>query len=140
MEKTFAMIKPDAVSRGLTGTIIERIEKEGFEIVAMKKATFSRAVVENFYAEHVGKGFFEEMAGEIMQGPSVLLVLQRDNGIKAWRDLMGATNPADAAQGTIRKLHAKSIGQNSVHGSDAPASAEREIGLMFPDLATVTIL
>ena len=131
MEKTLAIIKPDAVERNLTGKIIERIESNGFKIVAMKRTRLSKPQAEGFYAVHKERPFFEDLTRTMSSGPVVLMVLERDNAIASWRDLMGATNPAEAAAGTIRKDFAIDIGKNSVHGSDAPDTAAFEIPYFF---------
>lgn len=133
-EQTFAMIKPDAVAAKNSGKIIDRIESEGFEIIAMKKVTLSQKQAEEFYAEHNGKKFFAELVSFMTSGPVILMTLSKENAIKAWRELMGSTNPEQAAPETLRKLYGASMSTNAVHGSDAPESAAREIRLMFPDL------
>jgi len=134
MERTYAMIKPDAVKACYTGEIISRIESEGFMIVAMKKMRMSKELAELFYEVHRQKPFFEELVESIISGPVVAMVLERDEAIAAWRELMGATNPAEAAEGTIRKLYGSSITDNATHGSDSPETAETEIRLIFPEL------
>ncbi len=131
IEQTFAMIKPDAVIDGHTGAIISRIEKEGFTILRLEKCILERELVEEFYGEHKERPFFGEMVEGICAGPVVLMALERDNAVAAWRDLIGATDPAQAADNTLRKLYGKHIGSNAVHGSDAVTTAERELGLMF---------
>lgn len=133
-EQTFAIIKPDAVLAKNSGKIIDRIESEDFEIVAMKKETLTQKQAEEFYAEHKGKKFFAELVSFMTSGPVVLMVLSKENAIKAWRELMGSTNPEQAAPETLRKLYGASMSTNAVHGSDAPESAAREIKLMFPEL------
>jgi len=134
MQMTFAIIKPDAVAAGHTGAILSRIEKEGFKIVGMKKTTIKKAQAEVFYGVHKSRPFFGELVEFISSGPVVLLALQKAEAIAAWRTLMGATNPAQAAEGTIRKEFAKSIGENAVHGSDAPETAQFELVIFFPEL------
>ena len=133
-EQTFAIIKPDAILAKNSGKIIDRIESEGFEIVAMKKVTLTQKQAEEFYAEHKGKKFFTDLVSFMTSGPVVLMVLSKENAIKAWRELMGSTNPEHAAAETLRKLYGASMSTNAVHGSDAPESAAREIKLMFPEL------
>jgi nucleoside-diphosphate kinase len=133
-EYTFAMIKPDAVAAGNVGNIIAMIEKEGFTIERMEKININKEKAEQFYAVHKERPFFGELVNFISSGPVVVMALSKDNAIKAWRTLMGATNPADAAPGTIRKLYATSIGENAVHGSDAPETAKEELALFFPNL------
>jgi len=135
MQKTFALIKPDAVKAGHTGAIISRIEKEGFTIVGMKKMTISKNRAEVFYGVHKSRPFFGELVDFISSGPVVALALQKADAIIAWRDLMGATNPATAAEGTLRKQFGTSIGNNATHGSDAPETAQFELVLFFPELA-----
>ena len=133
-ERTFAMIKPDGVQRRLVGEIVSRIEAKGYDIVAMKRMVISRELAETHYGEHQGKPFFGGLVGFITSGPVVAMVLEGENAIAGWRGMMGATNPADAAAGTIRGDYATSIDENVAHGSDAPATATREIGLFFPEL------
>ena len=116
MERTFAIIKPDAVKAGNSGKIIDRIEQEGFNIVGMKKLHMSREKAELFYAVHAERPFFSELVEFMTSGPVIVMALEKDGAIAAWRDLMGATNPAEAAEGTIRKLFATSIGENATHG------------------------
>ncbi|MFZ5953921.1 MAG: nucleoside-diphosphate kinase [Candidatus Dependentiae bacterium] len=134
MQRTFAMIKPDAVAAGNSGKIIDLIEKNGFTIVRMQKATLTKPQVETFYGVHKERPFFGEMVNFITSGPVVIMALEKDNAIQAWRDLMGTTDPAKAAEGTIRKLFGANIGNNAVHGSDAPETAKQELALFFPDL------
>ncbi len=131
MERTFAMIKPDATERGLAGKIISRIEEEGFRIVGMRLVRMSRAEAEGFYAVHKERPFFGDLTAFMSSGRTVVLALERENAIKHWRDIMGATNPEDAAAGTIRKEFAESIERNSTHGSDAPDTAAFEMGYWF---------
>jgi nucleoside-diphosphate kinase len=132
MERTFSIIKPNAVRKGVIGPIVARFEAEGLKIAAMRMIHMSRAEVEGFYAEHIGKPFFEGLAAFMTSGPCVVLVLEGDNAILRNREIMGATNPANAAEGTLRKLYADSLTENAVHGSDAPESAAREIAWFFP--------
>lgn len=134
MEYTFAMIKPDAVAAKNSGKIIDAIEHHGFEIVRMEKVEILADKAKNFYGVHKERPFFAELVEFITSGPVIIMALQKENAIKAWRDLMGATNPAQAAEGTIRKKFGTSIGNNAVHGSDAPETAKFELGLFFPDL------
>jgi nucleoside-diphosphate kinase len=131
MERTFCMVKPDGVQRNLVGEIIARFEKRGLKIVGLKMMRISRQLAETHYAEHVGKGFFESLAGYITSSPVVAMVLEGKEAVKTVRDMMGATNPLNAAPGTIRGTYGLDIGHNVVHGSDSLASAEREIGLFF---------
>ena len=134
MEKTFAIIKPDGVERNLIGKILERIESNGFKIVAMKRTLLSKAQAEGFYAVHKERPFFDGMTTPMSSGPVVLLVLEKDNAIADWRKLMGATNPDDADEGTIRKDFAENIERNTSHGSDAPETAAFEIAFFFSQL------
>jgi len=131
MERTFAIIKPDAVKKGLTGKIIDMIESNGFNILRMQKLRMAKDQAEQFYGVHKDRPFFGELVEFITSGPVVVLALEKENAIKAWRDLMGATNPAEANEGTIRKLYAASIGENAVHGSDAPETAQEELKFFF---------
>lgn len=131
IERTFAMIKPDGVRRRLVGEIIARIEKKGLSIVALKQLEISRELAERHYGEHKGKPFFEGLVSFITSGPAVAMVLEGENAIGEWRKMMGATNPKDAAPGTIRGDYATIIDENVVHGSDGPETAAREIGLFF---------
>jgi len=131
IERTFSIIKPDATARNLTGAINAMIEKAGLRIVAQKRVQITRAQAETFYAVHRERPFFRELVEFMISGPVVVQVLEGDNAIMAYRELMGATDPAKAAPGTIRKTVALSIGENSVHGSDAAATAETEIAQFF---------
>jgi nucleoside-diphosphate kinase len=131
IERTFSIIKPDASARNLTGAINALIEKAGLRIVAQKRIRMTREHAETFYAVHRERPFFRELVEFMISGPVVVQVLEGDNAIARYRDIMGATNPANAADGTIRKLYAKSVGENSVHGSDAPDTAEKEIAQFF---------
>jgi nucleoside-diphosphate kinase len=131
VERTFSIIKPDSTARNLTGAINALIEKAGLRIVAQRRVRMTREQAQTFYAVHRERPFFGELVETMTAGPVVVQVLEGENAIAAYRDLMGATDPAKAATGTIRKLHAKSIGENSVHGSDALATAEKEIAQFF---------
>jgi nucleoside-diphosphate kinase len=131
IERTFSIIKPDATARNLTGAINALIEQAGLRIVAQKRIKMSREQAETFYAVHRERPFFRELVDFMISGPVVVQVLEGDNAVVAYRDIMGATDPAKAAPGTIRKVHAKSIGENSVHGSDAPDTAAKEIAQFF---------
>jgi len=119
-QRTLAIVKPDAVSRNITGKIIAHIEKEGFKIVAMKLVHLTKKQAEGFYAVHKERPFFGELTDFMSRGPCVPMILERDDAILKWRDVMGKTDPKDADAGTIRKLYAESKGENCVHGSDAP--------------------
>ena len=131
LERTYAMIKPDAVAAGNSGKIIDLIEKNGFRIVAMKKLHMTRAQGEAFYGVHKERPFFNSLVTFMTEGPIVALVMEREDAIKTWRDVMGATNPANAAEGTVRKLYATSIERNAAHGSDAPETAAEETQFFF---------
>jgi nucleoside-diphosphate kinase len=131
VERTFSIIKPDATQRNLTGAINALIEQAGLRIIAQKRLRMSRAEAETFYAVHRDRPFFRELVEFMTSGPVVVQVLEGENAIAKYREIMGATDPAKAADGTIRKLHAKSIGENSVHGSDAAETAAIEIAQFF---------
>ena len=131
IERTFSILKPDATGRNLTGAINAIIEKAGLRIVAQKRVRISREQAEKFYAVHRERPFFRELVDFMVSGPVVVQVLEGENAIAKYRDVMGATDPGKAAAGTIRKTHAKSIGENSVHGSDAPETAAKEIAQFF---------
>jgi len=135
METTLAIIKPDAVQDKHIGVIIDRIEKEGFEILGMKRVHLTTEQAEAFYAVHKGKSFLGELVSYMASGPAVVMVLGKANAIQAWRDVMGATDPAKAAPGTLRKLYGTHIGRNVTHGSDAAQTAATEIKFFFPELA-----
>ena len=131
MEKTFSIIKPNAVGDNNIGNIIARFEKEGLRIAAAKLTQLSKEKAEGFYIEHKERPFFGSLVNFMTSGPVVLMVLEGDNAIERNRQIMGATNPAEADEGTLRKLYAKSIEANAVHGSDSAQSAEREINYFF---------
>jgi nucleoside-diphosphate kinase len=131
MERTFAIIKPDAVERGLSGKIITKIEEAGFTIAGMKKIHLSLAQAQGFYYVHKERPFFNDLCSFMSRSPVIVLCLQKENAIADWRTLMGATNPANAEPGTIRKEFAKNIEENSSHGSDAPETAAFEIPYFF---------
>lgn len=134
---TFGIIKPDAVRAGNHGKIIERILAAGFKIRGMKLIHQTRKQAEGFYAVHSGKGFFDELCDFMSSGPCVVMALEKESAVPAWRELMGATNPAEAAMGTLRKDFASSIGENAVHGSDSNENAAIEIGYFFSKLELV---
>ncbi len=136
MERTFSIVKPDAVKAGNTGAILSRIEKAGFRIVALRMRHLTRAEAEGFYHVHAARPFFGDLCTFMSSGPCVTMVLERDNAIAHLREIMGATNPANAAAGTIRKDFAASIEANAIHGSDAPETATFEIGYFFAGLET----
>ena len=137
MERTFAIIKPDAVERRLAGTIIDRIEANGFTIVGMKKIKLSREQAGGFYCVHRERPFFGELCDFMSRSPVIVLCLKKENAIADWRKLMGATNPANAEPGTIRRDFALSLSENSAHGSDAPETAAFEIAYFFNALELV---
>ena len=137
MEKTFAIIKPDAVKAKNTGKIIDRIEAEGFTIKAFKKIHMTKAIAERFYFVHRERPFYNDLTNFMSSGPCVVLCLEKENAIKDWRALMGATNPESAEEGTLRKLYGKNIDNNAVHGSDAPETAVEEIAFFFSGLELV---
>lgn len=132
-ERTLSIIKPDATERNLVGAVLSLIEEAGLRIVAMKRIHMSKKNAEGFYAVHKDRPFFGELTDFMASGPVVVSVLEGDNAIARYRDIMGATNPANAADGTIRKRFAKSIDANTVHGSDAPETACEEIKYFFSD-------
>jgi nucleoside-diphosphate kinase len=133
VERTFSILKPDATARNLTGAINAMIEKAGLRIIAQRRIRMSRADAEKFYEVHKERPFYGELVEFMTSGPVVVQVLEGDNAIAKYREVMGATDPAKAADGTIRKVHAKSVGENSVHGSDAADTAKKEIGQFFKD-------
>jgi len=132
MEKTLAIIKPDAVKKKLTGIIIKRIEEEGFDIIELKMTRLNKEEAEGFYAVHKDKPFFNSLTDFMSSGKIVLMVLERENAIEKWRQVMGVTDPALAEPGTLRHKHGFSIERNATHGSDAPETAEWEIKYFFP--------
>ncbi len=138
MERTFVMIKPDGVQRGLVGEILSRFEKKGFKIAAAKFGVLSEAVVDQHYAEHLAKPFYPGMKAYITSGPVFRFVLEGENVIATVRKMNGATNPAEANPGTVRGDYALSIGKNVIHASDAPESAAREIAIHFADAELVS--
>ena len=130
-QRTFSIIKPDAVRKGYTGAILAEIDKAGFKIVAIKKQSISKQQAQGFYYVHKERPFFDELTTFMSSGPMVLMVLEKENAIADLRKLMGATNPANAEEGTIRKKYAGSIQENAIHGSDAEETAAFEIGYWF---------
>ena len=131
VERTFSILKPDATARNITGAINAIIEKAGLRIVAQKRIKMTRAQAEKFYEVHKARPFYGELVDFMTSGPVVVQVLEGENAIAKYREVMGATDPAKAADGTIRKVHAKSVGENSVHGSDAADTAAKEIAQFF---------
>jgi nucleoside-diphosphate kinase len=134
VERTLILVKPDAFARHLTGEIISRFERKGLSLVALQLMTISRELGSEHYAEHEGKPFYEELVSFITSGPLVAMVLEGESAITAARQVIGATNPLEATTGSIRGDYAVAVGQNMVHGSDAPESAAREVKLFFGDL------
>ncbi|WP_026782786.1 nucleoside-diphosphate kinase [Pleomorphomonas koreensis] len=137
IERTFSMIKPDATRRNLTGAITAKLEAAGLRVVASKRVWMSRKQAEGFYAVHKGKPFYDELCDFMSSAPTVVQVLEGENAIARNREVMGATNPEKAAEGTIRKEFALSMGENSVHGSDAPETAAAEIAYWFAEIEIV---
>lgn len=131
MQQTFSIIKPDAVKRNLIGEILQRLEKNGLQVIAFKMIRLTPEQAENFYAEHKGREFYEPLVDYMLSGPIVVQVLQGEDAIAKNREIMGVTDPQKAAEGTIRKDFALSVRENSVHGSDSPESAEREMAFFF---------
>ena len=133
VERTLAIIKPDSVARGIAGEILSTIEQAGFRVRGLRMLQLDRQQAEGFYAVHRGKPFFPDLVEFMTEGPIVVLALEREDAIRKWREAMGATNPAHAAEGTIRKRFGASIQRNCVHGSDAPETAHFELGYFFSD-------
>jgi nucleoside-diphosphate kinase len=131
MERTFAIIKPDAVARGQAGQILAMVEASGFKVRALRMLQMTQAHAEGFYAVHRERPFFRSLVTFMTEGPVIVMALEREDAVKVWRELMGATNPANAAEGTIRKRFATSVERNCVHGSDAPETAAVELGFFF---------
>ena len=134
MERTLILIKPDAFARNLTGEITARFERKGLRLVALNLLTLDQELAAKHYAEHEGKGFYDELVTFITSGPLVAMVLEGDQAVVAARQVIGATNPLEATTGSIRGDFAIEVGQNMVHGSDSPESAAREVALFFPEL------
>ena len=131
IERTLFIVKPDAVERSLTGRILAHVEDRGFRLVEARLVRLTREQCQEFYAEHLGKPFFNELVDFMTSGPAMLTCIERENAVAYLREAIGATDPAQAAEGTIRKLYAESKGRNAVHASDSPASADREVKLFF---------
>lgn len=134
MEKTFAIIKPDAFAAGNAGKILARIYEEGFKVIGLKKLYLSKKEAEGFYYVHRERPFFAELTDFMSSGPCIVMVLEAEGAIKKWRDLMGATDPAEAAERTLRKEFGTFVGENATHGSDAPETATFEISYFFAGL------
>jgi nucleoside-diphosphate kinase len=130
-QRTLSIIKPDAMEKNKSGAILGLLQENGFTVVAMKHIHLTRAQAEGFYAEHKGRGFFDELTQFMSRGPVVVSVLEREDAIAKYRDVIGATDPAKAADGTVRKLYGANVGENAVHGSDKEESAAREVGYFF---------
>ncbi|MEM8813249.1 MAG: nucleoside-diphosphate kinase [Pseudomonadota bacterium] len=137
IERTFSMIKPDATKRNITGKVLAKLEEAGLRVVAQKRIHMTLAEAEGFYAVHRERPFFGELTQMMSSGPTIVQVLEGDDAIAKNREVMGATNPADAADGTIRKEFALSIGENTVHGSDGPDTAKQEIAYFFSEVEIV---
>jgi nucleoside-diphosphate kinase len=131
LERTLSIIKPDAIEKHRAGAILARLEEEGFVVRAMKRIHLTRAEVEGFYAEHKARGFFDELCTFMSRGPIVVMALEREDAVAKYREVIGATDPAKADAGTIRKLYGSNVGENAVHGSDKTSTAAREIGYFF---------
>lgn len=137
VEQTFAIIKPDAFAAGYAGRILARIYAEGFKVIGLKKLFMSKVEAEGFYAVHAERPFFGELTDFMSNSPCIVMALEAEGAIDKWRDLMGATNPAEAAEGTLRKEFGASIGENATHGSDAPETAAFELGYFFSGLELI---
>ena len=135
--RTFAIIKPDAIKNKHTGKIINHILKENFNILAAKLIKMSKEVAENFYFIHRDKPFYDELTDFMSSGKTMVLALEKTNAVEEWRKTIGSTNPEDAAEGTIRKIYATSLGENAVHGSDSDSNAKKEIGFFFSDMELI---
>ena len=133
IERTLCIIKPDAVEQREYGHILQRILDEGFDVLAMRRAQLPRAQAEGFYAVHRERPFFDELCTFMTRSPVVVIALQRDGAVQKWREVIGATDPAKALEGTIRKRHGKNVGENAVHGSDSVENGEIECRYFFPD-------
>ena len=131
VERTFGIIKPNAVRNGHIGEIISAIERENFAIHGLRMVHLNTELIAGFYQEHVGKPFYKELESFMLEGPVILMVLEGEDVIQRWREIMGATDPVKAAPGTLRRKFADSLTRNAVHGSDAPATAEREVHYVF---------
>ncbi len=132
VERTLSIVKPDAMEAGRAGAIIARLQEEGFAVKALRQLHLTRAQAEGFYEVHRARPFFDELCGFMSRGPIVVMALERQDAIAKYRDVIGATDPAKATAGTIRKLYGKNVGENAVHGSDAADTAAREIAYFFP--------
>tara|TARA_B100001750_G_C15158289_1_gene423111 strand:+ start:54 stop:470 length:417 start_codon:yes stop_codon:yes gene_type:complete len=135
--RTFAIIKPDAIKNNYTGKIINHILNNNFKILGTKLIHMSKRTAENFYLIHKGKPFFEELTSFMSSGKSMVMALEKNNAVDEWRKTIGSTNPEEADEGTIRKLYATSLGENAVHGSDSNENAKKEIGFFFSDMELI---
>ena len=135
-KNTFTMIKPSAFKAGYTGNILAKFEEGGYKIIALKKVLLSKEEAGHFYEMHLGKPFYEELTNFMSSGPIVAAMLEKENAVESFRSFIGATDPAKAEEGTIRKLYGKSLGENAIHGSDSDESAERESAFFFSFLET----
>jgi len=131
-QRTLCIIKPDAMEAGKAGAIIARLQEEGFQIKALRQLHMTRTQAEGFYAVHRGRPFFDELVGFMSRGPIIVMAIEADDAIRRYREVIGATDPAKAAAGTVRQLYGKDVGENAVHGSDAPETAAVEIAYFFP--------
>ncbi len=131
MERTFSIIKPDAVKNGRAGLVLAKLEENGFRVLGLRMVHMSRETAERFYAVHKERPFFGSLVTFMSEGPAIVMALEREDAVKKLRDVMGATNPANAAEGTVRKLYAESIERNAIHGSDAPETAKEELAFFF---------
>ncbi|MBK8792195.1 MAG: nucleoside-diphosphate kinase [Holophaga sp.] len=131
LERTFAIIKPNAVRNGHVGEIFSAIEREGFTIHGLRMVQLNKELIKGFYIDHIHKGFYGELEAFMLEGPVILMVLEGENVIARWREIMGATNPTQAEFGTLRRKYGEDVTKNAVHGSDAPATAEREVHYFF---------
>ncbi len=131
MERTFSIIKPDAVKNGRAGLVLAKLEENGFRVLGLRMVQMTRETAERFYAVHKERPFFGGLTTFMSEGPAIVMALEREDAVKKLRDVMGATNPANAAEGTVRKLYAESIERNAIHGSDAPETAKEELAFFF---------
>jgi nucleoside-diphosphate kinase len=131
MERTFSIIKPDAVKSGKAGLVLAKLEEHGFKVLGLRMVHLSKETAERFYAVHKERPFFGSLVTFMSEGPAIVMALEREDAVKKLREVMGATNPANAAEGTVRKLYAESIERNAIHGSDAPETAKEELSFFF---------
>jgi len=134
MERTFSIIKPDAVKNGRAGLVLAKLEEQGFRVLGLRMVHMTKETAERFYAVHKERPFFTSLVTFMSEGPAVVMALEREDAVKKLREVMGATNPANAAEGTVRKLYAESIERNAIHGSDAPETAKEELAFFFPGM------